>query len=154
MNIDRLILSPTGRPLIKIGDQCWKQFHAGSYSVSIEWHPEGRTCEPIMVIWSKTSGRGGGAFGICLSSAAKYADPSGRPTADAFRECLRALPTLGRSTIDLEVYGLLDVVLRHIPDLINCPPMPPAARREEVGEALLEARLTDSNGKTHKEALI
>lgn len=150
MNRNALIVSPTGRPVFKIGDVCHRQFSAGDYNVSIEWYMDGRECEPCMAIWSKTPGRAAGCFAICLSSIAKYADPSGRPTREAFLECWRALPTLGRAQIDIEVFKLLDLVLRHTPDLINCPPMPPAARRAEAGDPLLEVT-TQINGKKHSE---
>jgi hypothetical protein len=154
MNHNSLILSPTGRPVFKVGDNCWRQFHAGDYSVSIEWYIDGRECEPAMFIWSKHGGREAGCFGICLSSLGKYADPSGAPTKEAFRECRRALPTLGRAQLDMEVYRLLDVILRHASDLIRCPPAPPAVRRAEVGEPLLELTTKDQNGKTLDEAVL
>ena len=152
MNRDALIVSATGRPVTKVGDVAWKQFRSGDFHVSIEWFTEGRECEPIMAIWSPTS-MDGGVFGICLSSIAKYADPSGRPTREAFVECYRALPMLGRARLDVEVFKLVDVILRHTPDLIACPPQPPAARRAEAGEALLDVR-TVVNGKTHTEVTI
>lgn len=154
MNRDALILSPTGRPMFKAGDNVHQQFTAGEYAVSIEWYLDGRECEPIMAIWSNTGGRNAGIFGICLSSIGKYADPSGNPTPTAFLEAWRALPTLGRNQIALEVYRLLDVILRHTPDLIRCPPMPPAMRVAEAGEALLEMTVKDQNGKTLKEDVI
>lgn len=153
MNTDTLILSPTGRQMFKVGDITHAQFHSGDYDVSIEWLSEGRSCEPIMAIWSRTSDRGG-VFGICLSSIGKYADPSGNPTKEAFLECWKALPTLGRAQIDMEVFRLLDVVIRHTPDLINCPPIPPAARREEAPGALLEVTLQQEGGKKLAEATI
>lgn len=147
------ILSPTGRPVFKVGDIAHQQFRSGDYDVSIEWLTEGRECEPVMAIWSPTS-HSGGVFGICLSSIGKYADPSGGPTRQAFLECWRALPTLGRAQIDLEVHKLLDVILRHTPDLIRCPPQPPSARRAEAGEALMEITRQDENGKTLSETII
>lgn len=153
MNRENLILSPTGRQLFKVGDASHAQFSAGDYHVSIEWLAEGRECEPIMAIWSPTS-LAGGVFGICLSSIGKYADPSGSPTREAFLECWRALPTLGRAQIDIEVWRLLDVVMRHTPDLIRCPPMPPALRRAEAGEALLECTLKNESGKVLRETTI
>lgn len=181
MNTDRqLILSPTGRQLFKMGENAWQQFTTGDYCVSIEWHTgKVEVCRPIhtpwwkrwwtgqqyvetieekvepcMVIWSKYQVSRGGAFAICLSSASKYADPSGNPTKEAFIECWNALPTLGRNQLDTEVYHLLDVILRHIPDLIRCPPMPPAARRAEAGEPLLEVTTKTEDGRTLKEAVI
>jgi hypothetical protein len=153
MNPNALIVSATGRQMHKIGDNSWQQFSAGDYNVSIEWLIEGRECEPVMAIWSKRS-MDGGCFAICLSSIGKYADPSGKPTREAFIECWRALPTLGRNQIDIEVYKLLDVIMRHTPDLIRCPPAPLAVRRAEVGEALLEVTAKDQNGKTISEGLV
>jgi hypothetical protein len=153
MNTQHLILSPTGRSLFKVGDVSHRQFRRGDYDVSIEWHNEGRSCEPVMCIWSPTS-RDGGVFAICLSSIGKYADPSGDPTREAFIECWRALPVLGRAQIDHEVYRLIDVVLRHTPDLINCPPQPPQMRQAEAGEALLEITRRDQDGRTLAEDVV
>jgi len=153
MNSDALILSPTGRRMWKVGDLAHAQFRSGDYHVSIEWHSEGRECEPIMAIWSPTS-MDGGVFAIALSSIGKYADPSGNPTKEAFIECFKALPTLGRAQIDIEVFKLLDVVIRHTPDLIRCPPMPPAMRLAEAPEALLEVTRRTQDGKTLDEAVI
>jgi hypothetical protein len=154
MNPNALILSPTGRPVIKIGDNAFAQFSAGEYNVSLEWLVDGRECEPVMAIWPKVGGRGAGCFAICLSSIGKYADPSGNPTREAFIECWRALPTLGRIQLDFEVFRLLDVILRHTPDLIRMPPAPVSVRRAEVGEALLEMTVKDQNGKTLSEDTI
>ncbi len=153
MNRDNLILSPTGKPLFKVGDVAHAQFRSGDYDVSIEWLTEGRECEPIMAIWSPTS-RDGGVFGICLSSIGKYADASGSPTKEAFIECWKALPTLGRAQIDIEVFRLLDLVMRHTPDLIRCPPMPPAMRLAEAAAPLLEVSLQSDSGKTLRENTI
>lgn len=155
MNREQLILGPTGKTLYKMGgENALRVFMEGDYCVSMEWLSERRSCEPMMVIWSKHGGRDAGAFGICLSSIAKYADASGKPTAAAFLEAWKALPTLGRNQIDLEVYRLVDVILRHTPDLINMPPAPIAVRRAEAGEALLEITQKDINGKTHSEVVV
>lgn len=153
MNRNALIVSPTGRPVIKVGDNCHAQFRAGQYNVSIEWYIDGRECEPVMAIWSKHGGRDAGCFGICLSSIGKYADPSGQPTREAFIECWNALPTLGMAQLDMEVYRLLDVILRHAPDLIRCPPAPPAVRRAEVAEPMMEITQI-TNGKRVDEAVL
>ncbi len=153
MHLDALIVSPTGKPLTKVGDIAHAQFRTGDYHVSIEWLSEGRECEPVMAIWSPSS-MDGGVFAICLSSIGKYAEPNGGPTRQAFIEAWKALPTLGRAQIDLEVFKLLDVILRHTPDLINCPPMPPAARRAEAPEALLEITTKDQDGKVLSEVVV
>jgi hypothetical protein len=153
MHLQSFLVSQSGKSLYKVGDLTHAQFRRGDYNVSIEWVAEGRECEPVMAIWSPTSADGG-VFAIALSSIAKYADPSGNPTDEAFIECWRALPTLGRAQIDLEVFKLLDTVLRHTPDLIRCPPMPPAMRRADAPEALLEVTLQNEAGKTIKENVI
>ncbi len=153
MNVDALILSPTGRPVYKVGDNAHAQFREGQYAVSIEWYSEGRTCEPVMAIWPHHAGRDAGVFGICLSSIGKYADPSGNPTKEAFIECWNALPTLGMAQLDMEVYRLLDVILRHTPDLIRCPPAPRAVRQAEKGEAMLEVTQV-TNGVKVDEAVL
>lgn len=154
MNLNTLILSPTGRPVHKFGDLTYRQFESKSYTVSIEWHQEARSCEPIMCIWSRAGGRGAGVFGICLSSIAKYADPDGGPSRIGILECWRAMPTLGRQGLDIEVFELMDVILKHTPDLIACPPAPPAVRRAEAAPALLEITQKDINGKTHSEVTV
>lgn len=154
MNVDQLILSPTGRPVVKVGDVSHAQFRAGDYCVSIEWYGQRRECEPIMAIWSKYGGRSAGVFGICLSSIGKYADPSGRPTPAAFLECWNALPTLNRAQLDSEVYTLLDVILRHTPDLIRCPPQPPAMRAAEAPEPLLDVQWKKADGTTVSEKTV
>ena len=153
MHLNALILSPTGRPLTKVGDLAHAQFRAGDYNVSIEWLSEGRECEPVMAIWSPSSADGG-VFAICLSSIGKYADPSGAPARTAFMECWRALPTLGRAHIDMEVFRLIDVIMRHTPDLIRCPPMPPAMRQAEAPGPLLEITTKDEGGKVLSEVTV
>ena len=153
MNTQHLILSPTGRQLFKVGDVAHALFSRGDYSVSIEWHNDGRECEPVMCIWSPTS-HDGGVFAICLSSIGKYADPSGNPTPKAFAEAWRALPVLGRAQIDQEVYRLLDVILRHTPDLIRCPPQPPAMRQAESAGAFFEVTKQTEGGQTLSETII
>ncbi len=153
MNTQHLILSPTGRQLFKVGDLTPAQFQAGDYHVSIEWLNEGRECEPVMCIWSPRS-LDGGVFAICLSSIGKYADPSGNPTPQAFIECWKALPTLGRAQIDMECFRLVDLVIRHTPDLIRCPPQPPDMRLAEAGPALLEITQQAEGGKTLSEHVI
>ena len=153
MHLKSFLATATGRALFKVGDIAHAQFRRGDYHVSIEWVSEGRNCEPIMAIWSPRSADGG-VFAIALSSIGKYADPTGGPGPQAFVECWAALPTLGRAQLDAEVFTLLDVILRHTPDLIRCPPMPPAMRLADAPEALLEVRMEDEHGKVHKEAVI
>lgn len=93
-------------------------------------------------------------FGICLGSIGNYADPSGKPTPQAFRECWRALPILGRAQLDLEVYRLLDVILRYTPDLIRMPPSPRDVRLRDAGQSVLEITRHDEDCHRMDEALV
>lgn len=139
--------------MFSVGSQAHAQFSTGDYHVSIEWHNEGKTSEPIMLIWSQSS-TDGGVFGICLSSIGAYADASGSPTPDGLLRCWDALPMLGRNQIDMEAYRLMDVILRHTPDLIRCPPAPREARLADTGGPMWEVTHVNHQGKRIGEALI
>lgn len=154
MNKNALIVGPTGKTLVKWGDVSFRQFSRGDYIVSIEWYQDGRECEPIMAIWSKFAGAGAGVFGICLSSIAKYVTPRGGPTWEGMWECWVALPMLGRNRTEDETKHLMDVILRHTPDLLACPPMSQDQRMADAAEALLEATLRDQDGKTLSEVTL
>lgn len=138
MNRDAIVVSRTGAPLVCVGKQYWRRFEAGQYHVSIEWDNESRACEPVMLIWRKAGGLNAGVFGVCLSSIGMYADPSGYPTPYAVRRVLAALPILGVLPLDTEVFSLIDVIIRHTPDLIACPLQPVSMRLEERGAPTLE----------------
>lgn len=154
MNTTNLLVGAAGAPLFHVGADAHARFESGDYVVSLEWLNEGRQSEPVMLIWSRTGGLDGGVFGICLSSIGKYADPSGRPTPRAFLECWRALPILGRAQLDMEVYRLLDVILRHTPDLIRMPPSPREVRLRDAGRPLVEITRHDEQGRRVDEALV
>jgi hypothetical protein len=148
---DSLVLSATGRRVHAVGKVSHQQFTTRGWHVSIEWFHEGRSCEPIMVLWPASGGAGCAVWGICLSSIGKYADPSGGPTRDAVLEVRSALRDLWqRSALDVEIITLLDVILTHTPDLIRCPPEPYAMRLAERGEALLDITVKQ-DGKVLKE---
>lgn len=133
MNLNQSILvSPAGRPMFGVGGESAMSTHEyKGYTVSLEW--DETDGEPLMLIWSSFTGRELGVFGICLSSAGKYADPSGKPTRECFIECWKSLPTLGRNQIDMECFTLIDVVIRFIPDLVMMPPAPRAMRKAAKG---------------------
>lgn len=154
MNPSSPLLGATGAPLYCVGADAHARHEAGDYTVSLEWLNEGRSSEPVMLIWTNGGGLDAGVFGICLSSIGKYADPSGKPTPQAFLECWRALPVLGRAQLDMEVYRLLDVILRHTPDLIRMPPSPREVRLRDAGQPVLEITRHDEHGHRVDEALV
>lgn len=154
MNLNKsLIVSSTGQAMFGVGGQ---SVHATyvykGYAVSLEW--DAQDGEPVMLMWSAIGGQGAGVFGICLSSAGKYADPSGRPTEECLVNCAAALPTLGRAMLNVEVTTLVDVVMNFMPELLMMPPAPKQVRLDGKGAALFEITQQNGDGKTVSESLI
>lgn len=152
-NLHQRVLGPTGRELFAVGGtKSHAQHEYRGYAVSLEWIDG----EPAMVIWPTRAGSDTetGAFAICLSSAAVYADPSGKPTDECFMRCAMALPDLGKALLRIELNLLVDVVMRFMPDLLAMPPAPKAVRLADKGEALWEITQRDQNNKTISEAQV
>lgn len=156
MNLTQsLVVGPSGRALFGVGGENSLRTHEyKGYTVSLEWDESDG--EPMLLIWPATHmiEREVGVFGIGLSSAGRYADPSGKPTEECATLCAAALPTLGKAMLPIEVHALMDVVLRFIPDLILMPPAPRWMRLQARGEALIDITQTDSRGKTISEVSI
>lgn len=155
MNLNRsLVVGASGRALFGVGgEHAWRTHEYKGYAVSLEW--DERDGEPVLLIWPSTNlEREVGVFGICLSSAGKYANADGRPTQECADECAMALPTLGKALIALEVHTLMDVVMRFLPDLIVMPPAPSALRRQARGGPMFDITQQDANGKTLAEVSI
>jgi hypothetical protein len=151
MNLNQsLLVGATGRPMFGVGGENAARTHEyKGYIVSLEW--DETDGEPVMLIWSKFTGRECGVFGICLSSAGKYADPSGEPTPEGLLECWKSLPTLGRNQIDMECFMLVDVVLRFIPDLLMMPPSPRWMRKKAKGPNYMDITLKDHRDRVVNE---
>jgi hypothetical protein len=148
MNLSQsVIVTAAGQPMFAVGGNTAHQaFEHKGYHVSLEW--DETDGEPIMLIWSERGGREAGVFGICLSSAGKYAEPDGRPTMEGVIECGRALEVLGRNVSQPEMTALVDVVMRHIPDLLMMPPAPKNLRAHMRRVRLMDVESRDHNGKT------
>jgi hypothetical protein len=154
MNLKQSVLvGASGRAMFGVGGENAYRTHSyKGYAVSLEWDESDG--EPILLMWPEISGRETGVFGICLSSAGKYADPSGRPTEDGIVHCAAALPTLGRAMLDIEVKTLVDVVMRFIPDLLMMPPAPRAIRLQARGGPVLDIEQRDGRGRKITEASV
>lgn len=151
MNLNQSVLvSAAGRPMFGVGGT---QSHAThefkGYVVSLEW--DETDGEPVMLMWSALAGRETGVFGICLSSAGKYADPNGQPTREGLYECGMALRILGKAPIPIELHCLVDVVMRFLPDLLRMPPAPKALRKKARGESFMEITQKDHYGRVVSE---
>lgn len=152
-NLHQRVIGPTGRELFGLGGvRSYRQAEAKGYVVSLEWI----SGEPAMVIWPARAGGDieVGAFAICLSSAAVYADPSGKPTDECFLRCAMALPDLGKALLHIELNTLVDVVMQFMPDLLTMPPAPRDVRAADKGEKLWEITQKDSHDKVLSEAVV
>lgn len=134
------------------GATAWRTHEYKGYNVSLEW--DDTDGEPILLMWSILAGRESGVFGICLSSAGKYADPSGRPTDEGLFQCGIALKTLGKALLPIELNNLVDVVMRFIPDLLMMPPAPKALRKAAKGQAYMDITQQDMRGRVISEVSI
>ena len=154
MNLNQSVLvSAAGRPMFGVGgDSAFSTHDYKGYVVSLEWDEVDG--EPIMLMWSAGCGRESGVFGICLSSAGKYAQPNGQPTDEGLSECIRALPLLGRMQLPMELNNLMDVVMRFMPDLLRMPPAPRVLRLRAKGKPVLDVTQQDRHGYTVSEASI
>jgi hypothetical protein len=151
MNLDNPILSQDGGRYYGVGGPtAYKTFTHRGYCCSLEW-VDG---EPAMLIWSARGGMDSGVFGICLSSAGKYADPSGDITPAGYAELIHALPVLGKPLLEIEAKTLRDCVLLWMPDLLHMPYCPTEVRLADRKPALWEITHKDQNGKVLSEASI
>lgn len=154
MNLNQSVLvGPSGRALFGVGGERSFRTHTfKGYCVSLEW--DERDGEPLMLMWPEMSGRESGVFGICLSSAGKYANANGTPTQEGMVSCAAALPTLGRPMLSVEARTLVDVVMRFIPDLLAMPPAPRWIRKAARGGVVLDIETRDHNDRKLKEVSI
>lgn len=151
MNLENPILSSDGGRYYAVGGaSAHKVKEFRGYTASFEW-VDG---EPAMLIWSTRAGFDAGVFGICLSSAAKYADPNGDPTRECWIEALRALPILGRSQIDIECKALVACIIHWMPELLHMPYCPADVLAADRPAPVWEISHKDQNGRLLSEATI
>jgi hypothetical protein len=154
MNLSQsIVVSAANRPMFSVGGASSYATHVfKGYVVSLEW--DDTDGEPVMLIWPALSWKDSGVFGICLSSAGKYADPNGQPTKEGLYECGMALSLLGKAALPIELNVLVDVVMRFLPDLILMPPAPRALRRAAKGRAYMDITQQDHRGRVISEVSI
>lgn len=148
MDINPALCDVSGREIYQVGgEESVATYLYKGYHVSLEHFIGRRSTEPMLGIWSSD-----GAFGICLSSIGKYADPSGGPAEGALQACRDALDTLGKAQLEIEAKALLDVILHFTPALIG---MRPRLRQARDLDSLIEVEISDqATGKTVHEASI
>ena len=156
MDLNPRVIDTAGRELYTVGGE--NAHRTGTYKGycwSLEWFVGLRTTEPMLVLWPMRQWREtGGVWGICLSSAGKFADPSGKPTSEAFTEARIALrETFDRAALEVDVHNLVDVLMHLIPDLILMPPTPRQVRLDGKVKPLWDITRKE-DGRTVAEASI
>lgn len=155
MDLNPRIVDVAGREMYTVGGDS-SAFTAAykGYCVSLEWFVGARSTEPMLAIWPAVNERESGVWGICLSSAGKFATPEGTPTPGAFVEAAEVLrEVFDRPALKVEVAGLVDVLMRYIPDLILMPPTPRQIVLDSRGKPIWEVTRQE-NGKTVQEVSI
>jgi hypothetical protein len=127
------LLDAQGRRVVRFGGQdAWLQRARRGYIVNFEWAPDPdnrKRTDACIVIISET-GTDRGSWMITRRGIMRFCDAHNKPTLYAFQQARQALPLLGRSTIDLEVKTLVDVVMDSVDDLVLMPATPPAVRQD------------------------
>lgn len=159
------ILSPEGAPVWSVGgSQSWKTYTHRGYVVSLEWVGKGKKAVAAMCIWPESNvfvpgSADGGVWVIGRRAITEFvgftADNkcTGSASEHCYRECLAALPILGKDRNDKQAFlALVDTVIRFAPDLVLMPATPRFIRRQ-TGDAMWEVTASNkSTGKVISEA--
>ena len=131
-----ILLSSNGLPLHCFGAKAWKQFEYKGFVISLEMVAK----EPAMVIWPAGALKGAGVYAVCLSAFPYWITESGRPTRQAFTMAAKGLLAMELQPLDMEVRTLVDVVLRHIPDVYRMPAFSAKRARMFETETIVNGR--------------
>jgi len=156
MDLNPRVIDTAGRELYTVGGE--SAYATGTYKGycwSLEWFVGARSTEPMLAIWPAIQWQeSNGVWGICLSSAGKFAGPDGKPTPECHIEVGIALrETFNRVPLAVDVRTLVDVVMHKLPDLILMPPTPRRVRLEAKRRALWDVSLKQ-NGRLVREVSI
>lgn len=150
------ITTPDGRPMWSFGGQrSYKTDTHRGYIVSLEWVGEGKKAQACMCIWPASNvfvaGEGGGTWVIGRRAITEFVgfNREGKCTGSAsehcYRECLEALPVLGKDRTDKHAFlALVDTVIKFAPDLVLMPATPRAIRFDN-SNAMWEVTAKDKN---------
>lgn len=152
------LLSPAGRPIFTAGgsNKTWKTAEHRGYVVSLEWVGSGKKAAACLVIWAASNVfvPGGGENGMWVIGRRAITEfvgftADGKCTGSAsehcYRECLEALPILGKDRNDKQAFlALVDTVIRFAPELVLMPATPRSIRKAG-GPAMWEVTAKDKN---------
>jgi hypothetical protein len=158
------IQSPDGRPMFTAGgSRSYKTAQHRGFIVSLEWMRLNGKVQACMCIWPQSNvfvpGEGHGIWTISRRAITEFVGftADGKCTGSAsehcYRECVLALPTLGKDRNDKQAFlALVDTVIRFAPDLVHMPATPKALRREGTSPQWEVTASNKSSGKTLSEA--
>jgi hypothetical protein len=157
------ISTPDGRPMWSFGgERSFKTASHRGYVVSLEWVGEGKKAQACMCIWPETNvfvtGEGNGTWVIGRRAITEFVGftPDGKCTGSAslhcYRECLEALPILGKERNDKSAFlSLVDCVVKFAPELALMPATPRSIRFDN-SNPMWEMTVKDKNtGKVLRE---
>ncbi len=159
------VLSPQGLPMWSFGgNRSWKTATHRGYIVSLEWVGQGKKAHACMCIWSASNifvpgSNGSGTWVIGRRAITEFVGftrdlrCTGSASEHCYRECLEALPMLGKDRNDKQAFvALVDCVIRFAPDLVHMP-VTPREIRFDRSDAMWEVTATNKDtGKVLTEA--
>lgn len=161
------ILDPSGQPVYTAGGQeAWKTAEHRGYIVSLEWVVgRRRKAAPVMVIWPAgniltVGSTAPGMWAIGRRAITEFVGfnrddkCTGGPSAHCVRECVEALPILGKDRNDKQAaLALIDTVVKFAPDLVRMPVTPDWLQRKHKPRPMWEITATNkASGKTISES--
>jgi hypothetical protein len=145
------------------GQQAWKTAEHRGYVVSLEWVGEGKKAQAAMCIWPASNvfvpgSSESGAWVIGRRAITEFVGftkdnrCTGSASEHCYRECLAALPILGKDRNDKQAFvALVDTVIRFAPDLVLMPATPRSIRFANSNPMWEVTAKDKSSGKTLSE---
>ena len=148
MDLNPKIVDTAGRERFTFGGagSAATGVHRG-FCWSREWIVGAKTTEPMLAIWPLgMQADTAGVFGICLSSVGKYLTVAGGAMPECKAMAKRALLTMfDRPALAVDVSNLVDLIVRHLPDVILMTPTPRQVRMDAAMAPLIDVELKDES---------
>ena len=161
------ILTPDGRPIFSMGGaQSYKTYSHKGFVISLEWVGNGKRTAACMIIWPETNvfvaGEGSGAWCIGRNAITEFVGftsagkCTGGPSEHCIRECLEALPILGKDINDKQaLLALVDTVVKFGPELVLMPATPKIVKEQLDNPAIWEVKASNKvTGQVMHEGMV
>ncbi|RZL07984.1 MAG: hypothetical protein EOP40_14515 [Rubrivivax sp.] len=162
------VITPQGQPVWNMGGRhAWKVLQHRGFVISLEWVGRDRKAQPAMCVWPASNifapgAVDGGAWVISRRAITEFVGfnrddkCTGSASEHCVRECLEALPILGKDKNDKQAHmALIDVIVRFAPELVLMPATPRQVRDDLAGKAMWDVTATNKHtGKVLSEASV